>query len=328
MRRCSRCRRRPKRRWPRAERSGEYAGLRRTPSAEARRPGMKRREFWLLIAPSLLIMFGFLAVPVYRTIVWSFQQVTYGSPGTFVGFDNYTSALTDPRFLEAVWFTVLLTAAAVVVILLFGYVLANMINRLKRARPVVLGIMLIAYVIPHVVGATAFSWLFDTNFGGVANLIVSQLTGQEVLWFTDVWPNRLVILLNVVWSMLPFAMLMILAGLQGVPEESLEAAQIDGAGPLSLHWHVILPTIRGVMVFVSLVLVMDILRVMDNLIPLSPQATSIGNESIMLYVFHIAFTEGNPQLGLGSAINVLTIILILLALWPFIRGILKEARNG
>ncbi|NNG19656.1 sugar ABC transporter permease [Naumannella sp. ID2617S] len=289
---------------------------------------MKKREYALLIGPSLLVMFGFLAVPVYRTLVWSFQDVNYGTPGRWVGLDNYSRALTDPRFGEAVLFTVGLAAVSVVLTLILGYILANMINRLGRARPLVLGIMLISYVIPHVVGATAFSWLFDTNFGGVANLLFSNLFGTEVLWFTDVWPNRLIILLNVMWSTLPFAMLMILAGLQGVPEETLEAAQIDGAGTLSVHWHVIIPTIRGVMVFVSLIMIMDKLRVMDNLIPLSPQATSIGNESIMLYVFHIAFTDGSPQLGLGSAINVLTIILILIALWPSVRGILKEARHG
>ncbi|OYO24927.1 hypothetical protein CGZ93_00115 [Enemella dayhoffiae] len=86
----------------------------------------------------------------------------------------------------------------------------------------------------------------------------------------------------------------------------------------------IIPTIRGVMVFVSLIMIMDKLRVMDNLIPLSTQATSIGNKSIMLYVFHTAFTDGSPQLGLGSAINVLTIILILIALWPSVRGILRR----
>ncbi|OYO24928.1 hypothetical protein CGZ93_00120 [Enemella dayhoffiae] len=68
-----------------------------------------------------------------------------------------------------------------VLTLILGYILANMVNRLGRARPLVLGIMLISYVIPHVVGATAFSWLFDTNFGGVANLLFSNLFGTEVL---------------------------------------------------------------------------------------------------------------------------------------------------
>ena len=88
----------------------------------------------------------------------------------------------------------------------------------------------------------------------------------------------------------------------------------------------IIPTIRGVLGFVTLISIMDVLRMFDNLIPLSPQAATIGNESIMLYVYSVAFADGAQQLGLGSAINVLTIILILVMLIPFMRGIFKEAK--
>lgn len=286
---------------------------------------MRRKEFWLLIMPSLIVMGGLLVIPLYRTITWSFQDVTYGTPGTFVGVDNYHEALVDQRFHEAVIFTVGLTITATLVIVVLAYILAALINRLIRMRPVVLGIMLIPYVIPHVVGATAYSWLFDSNFGGVVNVMIEALTGQEIYWFIDVWPNRLLVMSNVVWSMLPFAMLMIIAGLQGVPEETIEAAQIDGANMWQRHVYVIIPSIRGVLGFVLLILIMDILRVFDNLIPLAPNAVQIGNESIMLYIYNIAFQEGAQQLGLGSAVNILTIIIILIMLWPSVRGVLREA---
>lgn len=286
---------------------------------------MRRKEFWLLIMPSLIVMGGLLVIPLYRTITWSFQDVTYGTPGTFVGVDNYHEALVDQRFHEAVIFTVGLTITATLVIVVLAYILAALINRLIRMRPVVLGIMLIPYVIPHVVGATAYSWLFDSNFGGVVNVMIEALTGQEIYWFIDVWPNRLLVMSNVVWFMLPFAMLMIIAGLQGVPEETIEAAQIDGANMWQRHVYVIIPSIRGVLGFVLLILIMDILRVFDNLIPLAPNAVQIGNESIMLYIYNIAFQEGAQQLGLGSAVNILTIIIILIMLWPSVRGVLREA---
>ena len=140
------------------------------------------------------------------------------------------------------------------------------------------------------------------------------------------WPNRLIIAANAVWFMLPFAMLMILAGLQGVSEETLEAAEIDGASPLQRHLYVIIPSIRGVLGFVLLIFTMDVLRIFDSLIALSPQAVSLGNESIMLYIYNVAFREGALNLGLGSAISVLTIILILVLLYPSIRTLVREAR--
>ncbi|SDD12391.1 carbohydrate ABC transporter permease [Auraticoccus monumenti] len=289
---------------------------------------MRRREFLALTLPSMLVMFGFMLVPLYRTVEWSFEKVSYGRAGTFVGLQNYLAALTEPRFGRAVLFTVGLTAVVTVVTVCLGYLIANLVNGLGRLRPLVLGIMLISYVIPHVVGAVSFSWLFDSNFGGVANFLLGQVTGGDVLWFTDLWPNRLIIALNVIWSMLPFVMLMILAGLQGVPSETLEAAQIDGAGTIMRHRHVIIPSIRGVLGFAVLISTMDVLRTFDNLVPLAPQAVGLGNESIMLYIYNVAFREGAEDLGLGSAISVLTIIIILVLLYPSIRSILKEAKEA
>ena len=287
---------------------------------------MKAREFWLLFTPSLVVMGGLLFLPLIRTIQWSLESVHYGVPGTFVGLANFVQALTDPRFARAVIFTVTVTVITVALLLVLGYLIATAINRLGRARPLVLGIMLISYVLPTLVGAVAYSWLFDDNFGGVVNRIIAFFGGSQVLWFTDQVPNAILIIANTVWHMLPFAMLIILAGLQGVPAELREAATIDGANAWQTHIQVIIPTIRGVMGFVTLISIMDVLRMFDNLIPLSPQAETIGNESIMHYVYSVAFANGAQQLGLGSAINVLTILLILVLLLPFIRGVFKEAR--
>ncbi|PVW05266.1 hypothetical protein DEA06_05800 [Microbacterium sp. Gd 4-13] len=287
---------------------------------------MKAREFWLLFAPSFLIMAGLLVIPLVRTIQWSFESVRYGTPGTFVGLANFADALTDVRFGKAALFTVVVTVITTAILLVLGYIIATGINRLTTSRPLVLGIMLVSYVLPNLVGAVAYSWLFDDNFGGVANRFIGLLGGSQVLWFTDQVPNAILVISNTVWHMLPFAMLIILAGLQGVPAELKEAARIDGANGLQTHLHVIIPTIRGVVGFVTLISIMDVLRMFDNLIPLSPQAAAIGNESIMLYVYSVAFADGAQNLGLGSAINVLTIGLILVMLIPFIRGIFKEAR--
>jgi ABC-type sugar transport system permease subunit len=287
---------------------------------------MKAREFWLLFTPSLVVMGSLLLLPLIRTIQWSLEDVHYGVPGTFVGFANFADALTDPRFHRAVIFTVTVTVVTVALLLVLGYLIATAINRLGRMRPLVLGIMLVSYVLPNLVGAVAFSWLVNDNFGGILNRFLGLISGTEVLWFTEQVPNAILIISNTVWHMLPFAMLIILAGLQGVPVELREAATIDGANAWQAHIHVIIPTIRGVMGFVTLISIMDVLRMFDNLIPLSPQAETIGNESIMHYVYSVAFANGAQQLGLGSAINVITILLILVLLLPFIRGVFKEAR--
>ncbi|MDO5661863.1 MAG: sugar ABC transporter permease [Brachybacterium sp.] len=289
---------------------------------------MRRREYLMFIAPSVIVMVGLLALPLFRTLQWSFQRVNYGQPGVFVGLDNYTSALSDPRFLRAITFTIGITVTTYVLVLVLGYILAVLVNNLGRTRPLVLGTLLVSYVVPQVIGATMFGWLFNSNFGGIVNYLLRETTGLQVLWFTDPWPNRILLLLAVAWGMIPFAMLVILAGLQGVPHELIEAAKIDGVSTLQLHMRVIIPTISGVLGFVSLILIMDVLRVFDQLIPLSPQAVQIGNESAMLYIFNVAFRDGGQQLGLGSAVNILLIIVIFILLLPFIRGTAKDGARS
>jgi ABC-type sugar transport system permease subunit len=290
---------------------------------------MRRRQFWAMVAPSVVVMFGFMLLPLYQTLRWSFERVNYGEAGTFIGLENYRAALGDPRLGRAVAFTVALTVVVAVVCIVLGYILATLVNGLGRARPLVLGILLISYVSPQVVGAVAFSWLFDSNFGGIVDYLLNAVSGGAFgspLWFTATWPNRLIIVANVVWFMLPFAMLMVLAGLQGVSEETLEAAEIDGASPLQRHLHIIIPSIRGVLGFVVLIVTMDVVRVFDSLIPLAPQSLTNGNESLMVYIYRVAFSEATRNLGLGSAISVLTIVLILILLFPSIRSVVKEAR--
>lgn len=287
---------------------------------------MRRREYAALTTPSIVVMFGLLVVPLAQTVRWSFERVRYGQPGTFVGLGNYADALTDARLGRATAFTVGITLAVTVVLLGGGYLLAVAVNTLHRARPFVLGILLVSYVVPGIVGYTMISWLFNDNFGGIVNQAVAAVTGTDVLWFVQAWPNRLLIVLATVWQLLPFAMLIILAGLQGVPVELLEAARVDGAGTLRTHWSVIVPSMRGLLGFVALISIMDVLRTFDVLIPLSPQAVQLGNESIMLYIYNRAFLDGGQQLGLGSAMNVLLIVLIVVLLSPFVRDTIREGR--
>ncbi len=231
---------------------------------------MRKREFSLLIGPSLLVMLGLLVIPLVRTIQWSFQKVKYGSPGDFIGLSNYTQALTDARFGRAVLFTMLLTVIVTATILVLQYLIATGMNGLANLCPYILGAMLVAYVLPNIVGAVSFSWLFDQNFGGAVNYVIQAITGQNILWFTETWPNRIMVMAHTVWHLLPFSMLMILAGLQGVPKELREAATIDGASPGKTHIYAIIPTIRGILGFVCLITIMDVLldlRQPDSALP-------------------------------------------------------------
>lgn len=285
---------------------------------------MRRKEFYAMVGPSALLMIILLIVPLIQTLRWSFQRITYGTPGTWIGFDNYAGILVDDRFRRAIVFTVVLTVTAAAVKIVLGFFLALLLNASGRARPIFLGLLLVSYIVPTVIGATAFSWLFDSNFGGLVNFFLGKVGIEGPLWFTSVWPNRLMLLSQIIWHEVPFAILILLAGLQGVSQESLEAADIDGATWAQKQRHIVIPSMSRLFGFIALVSIMDGLRIFDNLIPLAPNAVTLGSESVMLYVFNVAFAAGQQNLGLGSAVSILTMIVILVLLVPFIRQTYNE----
>ncbi len=286
---------------------------------------MRRKEFYAMVAPSALLMTILLIVPLVQTIRWSFLRITYGTEGTWIGLQNYLGVLADGRFRTSIIFTVVLTLVATALKITFGFFLALLLNASGKARPVFLGFLLVSYIVPTVIGATAFSWMFDGNFGGLVNFLLDKIGIDGPLWFTDTWPNRGMLLANVVWHELPFAVLILLAGLQGVSAESLEASDIDGASWWQKQRFIVIPTLSPLLGFICLISIMDGLRIFDALVPLAPNAVTLGSESVMLYVYNVAFAAGQQNLGLGSAVSVLTIFVILVLLVPFVRQTYRDS---
>lgn len=286
---------------------------------------MKRREFAVLALPSLLLMLALLVVPLVLTVVWSFQDVSYGEPGQWVGLQNFTATLTSDRFLRAAAFTFGLTAVATALKLVVGYGLALLLNTIRRGRSVLLGLLFITYVVPGVVGAVVLSWLFNDSFGGVVNWVLSGV-GLHVDWLTATWPARFLILIQILWHEVAFPLIVLLAGLQAVSVEQVEAAQIDGASWWQRQRYVVIPSLSRLIYFIILISVMDGLRIFDSIRVITPAAQSTGTESIMVYIYDVALGQGQ-QLGLGSAVSVLTVIATVIVLLPFIRQTFKDVQT-
>ncbi|WGM20485.1 sugar ABC transporter permease [Paenarthrobacter sp. OM7] len=289
---------------------------------------MKRREFLVGVGPSLGIMILLLGVPLIYSVVWSYQSVEFGRPGEWVGFDNYARVLQDPVFHAAVLFTVGYALTSTAVLLVLGYAMALLLHRARRGKSLFLGILLVPYVIPAIIAATAFSWLFDNSFGGLVNFILEKTTGQEVAWFTETWANRGLVLLAGIWLGVPFFMLVLLGALKGVPNEQIEAATADGANWWQRQWHVIIPTLGPMFRFLALIAIMNSLGIFDILIPLAPSAEAVQSQSVSLYVYEKAFARDQQDLGLGSAVNVLMMLVLFILVSPFVRNIYREVKGG
>ena len=286
---------------------------------------MRTRTFVALSGPAIALMIALLVVPLVATVRWSFQNVPVGQPGVFNGLDNYRELLSSPRFGEAALFTVGFAVVVTVLKVVLGYLVALVLDRARYGRAIFLGILLATYVVPTVVGALDFSWLFNDVFGGPVNRLL-EVAGIRIDWLVSEWPARALLTMHMLWHEIPFAVLIFYAGLQGLPDEPLEAASLDGASWWQKQRYVVIPALGRLVSFVCVISIMDSLKVFDSIRIITPAASQLGTESLMTYVFQIALND-SYRLGIGSAVNLLTIAVTLVLLLPFLRSTWRDARG-
>ena len=286
---------------------------------------MRTRTFFALSLPAIGLMVALLVVPLIATLDWSFQNIPVGEPGVFNGLANYRELLTSPRFIQAAEFTIGFALVVTTIKVAFGYAIAMLLNKVRWGRPIFLGMLLSTYVVPTVVGALDFSWLFNDVFGGPVNRLL-DLFGIQINWLVDEWPARALLSMHLVWHEIPFAILIFYAGLQGLPKEPMEAAELDGANWWQRQRYIVIPGLGRLVSFVCVIGIMDALKVFDSIRIITPAASQLGTESLMTYVFQIALND-SYRLGIGSAVNVMTIVLTLILLIPFLRSTWRDARG-
>ena len=259
---------------------------------------------------------------------------------TFVGFDYYRKILglaSDPtanaanaantvstqhnEFLEALKFTLLYVVITTPFVLVGGLLLALGVNRATRGlRGFLISASLLPFIITPVVGALAIKWLFRDN--GLVPHVLAQF-GVEVFWMAQAWSARMLIILYGIWHVLPFAFIVLYAGLQSVPQDTLEAATIDGASRWQKFRFVTLPHLMPLVTFVTMIHLMDAYRVFEPVLVLT-QGTF--TTSVQYLTYYVLLEENNPFKA--SAAAVLTILGIAVLLIPMLRKTWREQRQG
>ncbi len=232
-----------------------------------------------------------------------------------------TPAEEHNEFFSALRFTLIYVAATTPCVLIGGLALALGVNRLTRKlRGAFIAASLLPFIITPVVGALAIKWLFRD--GGLVPHLLAQV-GVQVFWMAQAWSARLLIILYGVWHVLPFAFVVFYAGLQAVPNDLLEAAQLDGASRWQRLRYVTLPSLMPLVVFVTLIHVMDAYRVFEPVLVLTQGAFT---SSVQYLTYYLLLEENNPFKA--SAAAVLTLLGIAVLLIPLLRRTWREQRQG
>lgn len=266
------------------------------------------------MAPALLVILFVVALPILYAFVQSFYNYRWNVPNfpvRFVGLDNYLNIFEDADLVGSIGWTFGFTAVVVSCELVLGLALALLLNskKLGRLKAPLRGIFLIPLMMSAVVSGFMWRMLFDPEYGPI-NHILSLFGIGTVHWFTDVFPTRLVVVLSDMWLATPFVMLVLLAGMQTIPEDLYEVGSIDGASSWSLFRHITLPLLRYPILVVILIRVMDALRAFDMIYMLTRGGPGISTTTVMLFDYRYAFQFF--QMGRASAVSFAFFIVICL----------------
>ena len=288
---------------------------------------------FVLLTPALVLILVFIAYPFVLGIWMSMTDKLVGTPGNFVGLANYARLLDSDIFRTAAWNTLFFTFMATVFKAALGMWLALLLNRKFRLQRITRSAVLLPFIVPTVLSTLAWLWMFDATFS-VFNWVMRFLWQMEIspfgivlkenwgyfsgpLWLGDPgWAMFSVILVNV-WRGLPFFAITFLAGLQTIPQELYDAADLDGATGWRKFWHVTLPMIKPVAIVVVVFSVVITFADFQLVYILTRGGPNNETHLLATLAYQLGMTSGNIGQGAAVALFMLPILatVIVFQLW-------------
>ncbi|GAA5203562.1 sugar ABC transporter permease [Microbacterium jejuense] len=311
------------------------AGPGPTPVRRVRRgSGRKRLEILLFVSPALILFVGFVILPVVLAAVYSFfnlppafQWSNLADDGRFVGFDNYVRALTSPEFQKAIGNTFFILVMSLIVQGPIAIAVALLLNRPLRGRSVFRLLIFVPYVLAEVIAGLAFKLILQPNGAVNATLEAIGLGSLAKNWLADPAIALWTIFFVLTWKYIGFAILLFLAGLQGIPDELAEAAQIDGASWWQIQRHITIPLLGPTIRIWAFLSIIGSLQVFDMVwVTVAPAVRRIATETMATYMVQQGQFAGQP--GYGSAIAVILFVISLVIALVYQRFALRRDLKG
>jgi trehalose/maltose transport system permease protein len=278
----------------------------------------RRRErlAWLLMLPSVLVVLGVALYPLVRTFLLSLTNARLSRVRAveFVGLSNYIDLLGDAAFLNAIWNTTVFTVFSVFFETLLGLIIALVIHSNFKGRGLVRTAMLIPWAIPTAVSSQMWKWMYNDVFGVINDLLVTRLgwLDTKIAWLASPALAMPAIIAVDVWKTTPFMALLLLAGLQVIPDDIYEAAHVDGASKWQQFWTMTMPLLRPALVVALIFRTLDSFRVFDVIYVM--KGTAPETVSVAILARQTMFDL--RRLGEGATMSV--VIFIILAVFVVI----------
>ncbi len=284
---------------------------------------------YLYILPALAVMIVVIAYPIYYTVYLSFFDTPPSSPNWyFNGVDNYKTILSDSTytFWDSTRNTVVWTVGSTFFAFILGFAAALLVHREFVMRGLVRGLLLVPWVISAVPAAYIWRWMYHSDYGLISGTLMQLGIVKSPVIFLDSVDLALPALIVVnVWKEFPFAMIMLLAGLQTVPSGLLRAARVDGAGAWQTFINVTVPHLRGVIVITTILLFVQNLN--SFTLPFIMTGGGPANSSMIwiVKIYLLAFQD--LRYGLASAFAVILFLLMLVLGYFYVKALTDSDRR-
>lgn len=282
-----------------------------------------------LLVPAAVALAVALGYPLVRQIVLSFQEFglaqQFGQPPEWVGLANYRELVTDPYLWQVVLRSVAFCLANAAVTMAIGFGLALLMRLMSTpVRLMLQAALLLAWAMPVLASLTVWQWLFDTSYG-LANWLLTGLGGdfEGHSWLLEPLSFYFIASIVVVWMSVPFVAFTSYAALTQVSGDLMEAAHLDGAGPLGRLRYVILPAVKPVLLIVGLLQIIWDLRVFTQIYVLQ-QAGGTTRDTNLLGTLIYRLGIGSGDFGAAAAVAMFMLVLTVLITAPYVRLLLRE----
>jgi len=272
---------------------------------------------FLLVLPAMLIVLALYVYPLIYSFTISFLRSDIRYPEEFRGLKNYIEIFQEPELLISFARTFYFTAASLAIEMVIGVAIAVAFNNKFLGRPLARSLILIPWAIPPVVNAIIWNWLVHAKIG-VLNYVLYSLhvIPRYKPWLADPSWAMFFIIIADAWKWTPLVVLLILAGLQAIPEELYEAATIDGAGGLAVFFRITLPVISWPILVTLILRTVEAIRIFDIIYVMTRGGPANATKLTTFYVWEVAFKH--HRMGFGAALAwLVTVLIVVLAFFYY-----------
>ncbi|WP_144802736.1 carbohydrate ABC transporter permease [Curtobacterium sp. BH-2-1-1] len=290
-------------------------------SARARRAHAQRRAqltAWAFLAPVALYLLLFYAYPLYKNIELSLRHYTVTSfvsgNAPFVGLQNFVSVFSSATFAPAIWNTTVFVLVSIVVQFALGLALAVFFHHHFPLSGLLRALFLVPWLLPLLVSASTWSWMMNSD-SGIVNAFLEAVGIGQINWLTSPDWSLFAVLVANIWIGIPFNLVIMYSGLQGIPGELYEAASLDGANGWQRFWRITFPLLRPVTAITLLLGFVYTLKVFDIIWIMTKGGPSGSSTTLAIWSYQLGFGSLLPDFSSAATVgNVLIVIALVVGL--------------